>query len=71
MARAMSSFPVPVSPRMRTVASLGATVSTCARTCFSAGLSPMTSAKFWVDWISLSRLSFSRRNLSESLEISR
>jgi hypothetical protein len=28
MARAMSSFPVPVSPSSRTVESLGATVST-------------------------------------------
>src|SRR5881409_3234872 len=32
MARAISSLPVPVSPRMSTVASLAATLATCART---------------------------------------
>src|SRR5947208_13136506 len=32
MARAISSFPVPVSPKMRVVASLGATVLACAST---------------------------------------
>ena len=40
MARAISSLPVPVSPSKRTVESLGATVSTSSRTCFSAGLLP-------------------------------
>src|SRR5580692_3042776 len=32
-ARAISSLPVPVSPRMRTVASDGATFATCFSTC--------------------------------------
>src|ERR1700747_1922272 len=40
MAWAISSFPVPVSPRTRTVESVGATRSTFARTAFNAGLSP-------------------------------
>src|SRR5436190_20739852 len=39
IARAISSLPVPVSPRMRTQASLGATVLACVNTCFNAGLS--------------------------------
>ena len=32
MARAISSFPVPVSPKIRTVESVGATFATCAST---------------------------------------
>ena len=40
IARAISSFPVPVSPSSSTVESLGATVWTSSRTCLSAGLSP-------------------------------
>ena len=46
MARAMSSLPVPVSPRIRTVESVGATMATCFRTFFSAALEPMISSKF-------------------------
>src|SRR5437870_11073258 len=41
MACAISSFPVPVSPRIRTVASVGATRSTCSSTASRAELSPM------------------------------
>ena len=41
----MSSLPVPVSPRISTVDDVGATVSTCARTAFSAGDSPTISSK--------------------------
>src|ERR1700723_3192311 len=37
----MSSFPVPVSPRTRTVESVGATRSTCASTASKAGLPPI------------------------------
>src|SRR5216683_2243711 len=37
MARASSSLPVPVSPRMRTVASVAATFATSSRTRCSAG----------------------------------
>src|SRR6267154_6393043 len=37
----MSSFPVPVSPSMRTVESVGATCSTCSRTDSRAALLPM------------------------------
>src|SRR6266403_1665731 len=42
MARAISSFPVPVSPWIRTVESVGATRSTCSSTASRAGLLPMT-----------------------------
>src|ERR1700687_4750693 len=46
MALATSSFPVPVSPRMRTVESVGATVSTPLSSAASPALCPMmTSAK--------------------------
>src|SRR5580692_2809811 len=41
MARAMSSLPVPVSPRTNTVESVEATRSTCSSTASSAGLLPM------------------------------
>src|SRR5712671_6622885 len=41
MARAISSFPVPVSPWMSTVESVGATRSTCSSTDSSAWLLPM------------------------------
>ena len=44
-ARAMSSLPVPVSPRMSTVEPVGATVSTCFRTRRRAALSPTISPK--------------------------
>src|SRR6202035_3515833 len=37
----MSSLPVPVSPRIRTVESVGATRSTCASTLSKAGLLPI------------------------------
>src|SRR5579883_1099219 len=47
MARAISSLPVPVSPRIRTVASVGATVSTCFKMRFSAELSPTISSKLF------------------------
>src|SRR5947209_1178825 len=42
MARAISSLPVPVSPWIRTVESVGATRSTCSSTASSAGLLPMS-----------------------------
>src|SRR5712691_4080653 len=42
MACAISSLPVPVSPWIRTVESVGATRSTCSSTASSAGLLPMT-----------------------------
>ena len=38
IARAINSLPVPVSPRIRTVASVGATTSTCAITRLMAAL---------------------------------
>src|SRR6266849_5530492 len=44
MARAISSFPVPVSPRTRTVESVGATISTCWSASRSGRLSPMISS---------------------------
>ena len=43
----MSSFPVPVSPRIKTVEPVGATCSTCLRTRFSAWLSPTNSLNLW------------------------
>jgi hypothetical protein len=45
MARATNSLPVPVSPRISTVASVGATTSTCPRTRFRAALLPTISSK--------------------------
>src|SRR5215831_8261979 len=45
MARAINSFPVPVSPRSRIVESVGATVCICSNTFFKAGLSPIISSK--------------------------
>src|SRR5919201_1678427 len=44
MARAISSFPVPVSPKMSTVASVSATFSTCASTRRSAAEEPTISS---------------------------
>ena len=45
MARATNSLPVPVSPRINTFASVGATTSTCRRTRFRAALVPTISSK--------------------------
>ena len=39
----MSSLPVPVSPWISTVESVGATISTCCSACLSSGLSPTIS----------------------------
>src|ERR1700747_3324523 len=44
MALAINSFPVPVSPRTKTVESVGATRSTSARTNSREGLLPMISS---------------------------
>jgi hypothetical protein len=52
MARATSSLPVPVSPRISTVDGVGATVSTRESTFASAGLLPTISPKLWPSWIS-------------------
>src|ERR1700677_3632511 len=41
IARAINSLPVPVSPSIRTVESVGATRSTCSSTASRAGLLPM------------------------------
>ena len=45
MARATNSLPVPVSPRIKTVASVGATTSTCRCTRRRAALLPTISSK--------------------------
>ena len=45
IARAISSLPVPVSPVMSTVVSVGATCSTCRSTRCSTGLRPTISSK--------------------------
>ena len=47
MARAISSFPVPVSPKRRMVESVGDTVCNCSRTFFKVGLSPIISSKLY------------------------
>src|SRR5580700_12012126 len=44
-ARAISSFPVPVSPRSRTLESVGPTVWTSARTRLNATLCPISPSK--------------------------
>jgi hypothetical protein len=44
-ARAISSFPVPVSPQIKTVESAGATVSISLKTRRSTSLLPMISSK--------------------------
>src|SRR5579862_721732 len=46
----MSSFPVPVSPSMRTVESVGATCSTCSRTNSRAALLPMIRSNLRSAW---------------------
>src|ERR1700741_3087865 len=46
----MSSFPVPVSPSMRTVESVGATCSTCSRTDSRAELLPMIRSNLRSGW---------------------
>ena len=55
MAWATSSLPVPVSPRMSTEESVGATCSTRRSTFRMAGLCPMTSPWAWVTLISALR----------------
>src|SRR5438128_1906251 len=71
MARASSSLPVPVSPRSRTVESVGATISTCWSVRFSAGLSPTMCSNDCSLRISLSRYRRSSASLSLSRAISR
>ena len=58
MARAIISLPVPVSPRIKTVASVGATVSTARSTPLSEELSPMMPPKSWSRRISASQVLF-------------
>ena len=52
MARAISSLPVPVSPVMSTVESVGATCSTWRSSARSGGLLPTISTKLCSRWIS-------------------
>ena len=52
IARAISSLPVPVSPVISTVASVGATRLTLSSTASSAGDRPTISSKLWTDLIS-------------------
>src|SRR5580698_7145391 len=59
MARAISSFPVPLSPVIRTVASLGATLITCAVTPQIALEDPTISSNIDVDRTSSRRSSVS------------
>ena len=55
MAWAMSSLPVPVSPRTSTEESVGATCSTRRRTFWMAALCPVTSPWAWTTLISALR----------------
>ena len=48
-ARAISSLPVPVSPLISTVASVGATRLTLSSTAIGAGARPTISSKLWTD----------------------
>src|SRR5256884_5702779 len=50
MARATSSFPVPVSPVMRTVESVGATLATRESTACRAGDEPTISSNIDIDF---------------------
>src|SRR5262245_7360392 len=65
MARANSSLPVPVSPRTRTVASVGATISTCWSASRSGGLSPTIPSNGCLAGISPAR--HARSSLTSSL----
>ena len=55
-ARAINSFPVPLSPRSRTVRSVPATLPTALKMCCMAGLPPTMpprsnrSSAFWRSW---------------------
>ena len=69
MARAMSSLPVPLSPLMKTVESVGATVSTSRSTRLRAALSPTISSKSYSVRISSSRYSLSLFSFSLSSAI--
>src|SRR6266704_527162 len=59
IARAMSSLPVPVSPVISTVESVGATLDTCDRTVRSRGETPTISSNIDVLSISSRRTMFS------------
>ena len=70
IARAMSSFPVPVSPVMSTVESIGATFETCDSTVRRGGEAPTISSNIDVLSISSRRTMFSFCNWSFSSWIS-
>jgi len=66
MARATSCLPVPVSPVMRTVESLGATLEMRERTLFKAGDVPTISSNIEALSIPSRRATFSLRSLSSA-----
>ena len=66
MARAMSSFPVPVSPVMSTVESVGATCRTCPSNSSSGALRPTISSNPWCCFTSSRRYTFSAWSRSRS-----
>jgi hypothetical protein len=70
IARARSSFPVPVSPVIRTVEPVGATVATRSSTSRSPGEAPMIPAAAAVAAISSRRASFSSSSWDRSFWIS-
>ena len=67
MARATTSFPVPLSPVISTVASVGATISISSTTFFMAGLLPISSVLGKTSWrFSRSRTTSRRARLCSS-----
>src|SRR5229473_6374212 len=64
MARAISSLPVPVSPKIRTVETVGATFSTCARTRRSGAEEPTISSNMEDRTMSSRNAMFSLRTLA-------
>ena len=69
MARAISSLPVPVSPRISVVASVGATRRTLSSTPSSPVLAPMISSKLCAALISSRRYRFCASSLACSCSI--
>ncbi len=66
IARAINSFPVPVSPETRTVESVGATFATCANTLRSAAEDPTISSNIEERSISSRNATFSFLVLSSA-----
>ena len=70
MARAISSLPVPVSPRIRTGAVVGATFSTSSSVRCNGGLAPMISLNWETERTSARSETFSASRRLRSSSIS-